>query len=512
MRVGTFGHTDKIDECEKRGMDMSDQRTKWQQQKIVPTLAENVNKLNRMLAVDQNFDVVHRDFMFAGRPFSMYFVDGFVKDDIMNRIITYLNKLKPNELDDDTIQTMLETHLGYIEVDTTDNLGDVVNQVLAGPLALLMDGAEKAIIIDVRTYPVRNPEEPDIERVVRGARDGFTETIVFNTALTRRRLRDPSLRMEYMQVGKRSKTDIALSYMEDVANPDTVRLLREKIEAIDVDGLPMAEKSLEEFVFGNNWNPYPLVRYTERPDVAAVHLLEGHILIYVDTSPSVMIAPSTLFHHVQHAEEYRQKPVVGAYLRWVRFLAMALSVILLPLWYLFATHPEHLPEALSFIGIDDPSGVPLFVQFILAELGADILRMASIHTPSPLASALGLVSAILIGQVAVEVGLFVNEVLLYLAIAVIGTFATPSYELGLANKFVRLFLLLTSWAFGWIGFVAGIVLWFALLWRTRSLDVPYLWPFVPFNKKAFWDVLVRSPIPVKHNRPSILSPEDPDRE
>lgn len=490
---------------------MRDQRTEWQQLKISPTLADNVEKLNHMLAVEKSFDVTHRKFTFGERAFSMYFIDGFVKDEIMNRIITHLSNLKPEQLEHDTVKKVLETHLSYIEISTANHLGDIVNQVLAGPLALLMDGADQAIMIDARTYPVRSPDEPDIERVVRGARDGFTETIIFNTALTRRRLRDPSLRMEYMQVGKRSRTDIALAYMEDVANPDIIRDLREKIDAIDVDGLPMAEKSLEEFVFGKNWNPYPLVRYTERPDVAAVHLLEGHVLIYVDTSPSVMIAPSTLFHHVQHAEEYRQKPVVGAYLRWVRFFAMIWSVILLPLWYLFASHPELLPDSLSFIGIDDPTAIPLIVQFFLAEIGADVLRMASIHTPSPLATALGLVSAILIGQVAVEVGLFVNEVILYLAIAVIGTFATPSYELGLANKLVRLFLLLTAWAFGWIGLVIGLGLWFLLLFKTRSLGVSYLWPLIPFNRKALWEVIVRSPIPVRHKRPSALSPEDPDR-
>lgn len=490
---------------------MTDQRTQWAQQAIVPELTANVEKLDRMLGVDQNFDVTRRDFEFGERSFVMYFIDGFVKDEVMNRIITQLSKMRPDQLDDDAIRTVLMTYLSYIEVDTVEFLGEVVHHVLAGPLVLLLDGADKAIVIDARTYPARQPDEPDIERVVRGARDGFTETLIFNTALTRRRLRDASLRMEHMQVGERSRTDIALAYMEDVANPDLVRVLREKIKAIEIDGLPMAEKSLEEFVFGRNWNPFPLVRYTERPDVAAVHLLEGHVLIYVDTSPSVMIAPTTLFHHVQHAEEYRQKPIVGAYLRWVRFLAMWLSVFLLPLWYLLAIRPELLPPSLSFIGIDEPSSIPLIVQFLLAELGADVLRMASIHTPSPLATALGLVAAIIIGQVAVEVGLFVNEVILYLAIAVIGTFATPSYELGLANKFIRLLLLLSAWAFGWMGFVVGLGVWIALLARTRSLGVPYLWPLIPFHRKAFWDVLIRSPIPVKHNRPRALAPEDPDR-
>src|SRR5690606_7518880 len=215
-------------------------------------------------------------------------------------------------------------------------IDDVVTAVLTSPVTLLVDGEEEAILIDARTYPGRQHEEPDVERVVRGSRDGFVETLIFNTALTRRRLRDPSLRMEYMQVGARSKTDICIAYLEDVADPELVETIRNTLSRIQVDGLTMAETGLEALLFRRHWNPYPLVRFTERPDVAAVHLLEGHVLIYVDTSPSVMITPTTFFHHVQHAEEYRQKPGVGAFLRWVRFLGIGVSLFLVPLWYLFA--------------------------------------------------------------------------------------------------------------------------------------------------------------------------------
>src|SRR5690606_28264481 len=177
----------------------------------------------------------------------------------------------------------------------------------------------------------------------------------------------------------------------------------------DTDGLPMAEKSIEEYISGRHWNPYPMVRYTERPDTAATHLYEGHVCIIVDGSPSDIITPTTFWHHLQHAEEYRNKPLVGAYLRFVRFLAAWASIFLLPLWYLFAIEPQLLPDALSYIGPNDTGELPLVVQFLMIELGLDILRMAAIHTPSALATALGLVAALMIGQVAVEVGLFINE-------------------------------------------------------------------------------------------------------
>lgn len=483
----------------------------WKEQKVDKRLDANTEVLDTVLGVEKSFDVVKRDLSYAGRRFALYFVDGFAKDDIINRVMEHLALLEREDLLPDPIKHLMETHIGYLEVETTEKLDDIVTAVLSGPVALLVDGTTEAILIDARTYPARNPEEPDMERVVRGSRDGFVETLIFNTALTRRRLRDPSLRMEYRTVGKRSKTDICISYLEDVADPELVERMRTAIQKVETDGLPMAEKSLEEFLFGRYWNPYPMVRYTERPDVAAVHLMEGHVLVYVDTSPSVMITPTTFFHHMQHAEEYRQKPVVGATLRWVRFVAVLASLFLLPLWYLAAVQPDWLPEALHFIGPKDPGKIPLLLQLLIGEVGVEVLRMASIHTPNPLATALGLIAAILLGEMAVNVGLFNPEVILYLAVAVIGTYATPSYEMGLANNLTRVaLLLLTAWLKVW-GLIIGVLIWFTMLALTRSLQTPYLWPLLPLNPKALWDVLVRSPIPVKTKRPRILSPGDPDR-
>ncbi|MBA4494594.1 spore germination protein [Paenactinomyces guangxiensis] len=492
-------------------MNQSENQPTWKNEPLDSSLKKNVELLNRVLGVGESFDVICRQLHYAGKDFALYFVDGFVKDDVLNRIMDHLSGLEKGKLALHPIRQLLKTEIAYIEVETVDRVEKIVDSVLSGPVVLLIDGETQALSIDARTYPARNPDEPDTERVVRGSRDGFVETIVMNTALTRRRLRDPSLRMEYLQAGKRSKTDVCLAYIKDIADPDLVRTLREKIKKVDIDGLPMAEKSLEEFLFKRYWNPYPMVRYTERPDVAAVHLLEGHVLIYVDTSPSVMITPITFFHHVQHAEEYRQQPIVGAFLRWTRFIAMFSSLFLLPLWYLAAADPQLLPKSLQFFGPETKAHLPLFLQILIAEIGVEILRMASIHTPSPLATAMGLIAAILLGETAVKVGLFTSEIILYVAIAVIGTFATPSYEMGLANKIVRLILLFVTAAFHLPGLIIGTLFWIVYLARIQVLNTPYLWPVIPFNGKAFLDVLVRSPIPIKTKRPRILSPEDPDR-
>jgi len=383
---------------------------------------------------------------------------------------------------------------------------------LSGLIVILLEGETSGFIVDVRSYPGRQPQEPDTEKVVRGARDGYVENIIVNTALTRRRIRDERLRFEIIQVGERSKTDVCIAYIKDVADPGLVELVKKEIQQIKIDGLTMGDKTIEEFLVKQGYNPYPLVRYTERPDVAATHLLEGHVIIMVDTSPSVIITPTTFFHHVQHAEEYRQNPAVGTFVRWVRFLGILASLFLLPLWVLFVLDPSLLPEKLSYIGPNKHTNIPVIVQIFIADFGIEFLRMAAIHTPTPLSTAMGLIAAVLIGQIAIDVGLFVPEVILYVAVAAIGSFATPSYELSIANKIARLALALAVAVFKVPGLVIGTTVYLIWLVRIRSLNTPYLWPFIPFDPAAFLQILVRRSVAGTTVRPSIVHPQNQQKQ
>ncbi|MDW7674286.1 MAG: spore germination protein [Bacillota bacterium] len=481
--------------------------------KVSKKLKENIEIIKEQLDIDSNFDVMVREIKVGGKDAAIFFMDGFAKDFIMLKILEVLMHLPKEEVLPNTIQKLMQKHIGYLEVETVETVNDAIDQVLAGPLALLIDGQDEIIVLDVREYPARGPEEPDLEKVVRGSRDGFVETLVFNTALIRRRIRDPQLRMEIMQVGTRSKNDICISYIKDIANPELVQQIKDLINEIEIDGLPMAEKSVEELITpGSYWNPMPKVRYTERPDVAAVHLLEGHVLVIVDNSPSVIILPSTYWHHLQHVEEYRQSPTVGVYLRWIRFVAIFASIFVLPLWLLVSLQPSLLPQWLNFIGPEEVGKVPLLGQFLLAEISIDFMRMAAIHTPAPLATSLGLIAAILIGQVAIDIGLFIPEVLLYAAIAAVGTFSTPSYELSNANRLIRLFLLVAVGLFQLPGFIGAMIISLGLVVFTKSFGVPYLWPLIPLNLAALKGVLVRSPVPIQNVRPSMLKPQDKIRQ
>ncbi|MED1468112.1 spore germination protein [Bacillus salipaludis] len=464
--------------------------------------------MKQRVGLGVTFDLGVRKLSILKKEVQIYYINGLTDSMAIIQLIKELVEINDHEKLSTNIFKIIENRLLNHSVEKTKLLDEVVTQVLSGLIGIVVEGEDTAFVIDVRSYPGRSPQEPDTEKVVRGARDGYVENIVLNTGLTRRRIRDERLRFEMHKVGVRSKTDVAICYLQDVADPDLLNILRKEINSINVDGIPMADKTIEEFILKQGWNPYPKVRYTERADVAAAHILEGHVVIFVDTSPSVIITPTTFFHHVQHAEEFRESPAMGTFVRWTRFLGVLTSIFLLPLWLLVVLEPSLLPEKLAFIGPNDQTNIPVIIQIFLADFGIEFLRIAAIHTPTPLSTAMGLIAAALIGQIAISVGLFVPEVILYVAVAGIGTFTTPSYELSIANKIARLSLLLMVAFFHTPGFIIGSTLLFLFLVKMRAFNTPYFWPFLPFEPKGFLHIIIRRAIPGSLLRPSIVHPRN----
>ncbi|MEC0245688.1 spore germination protein [Paenibacillus chitinolyticus] len=476
------------------------------------SMQEVKDMLEERSGLGTSFDLVLREMVFGSIRVGFYYVNGLAKDQVLTMVLDRLSYADHAAMENNPAESLKEYLIPHIQVSPYQTMKEVIGQVMTGATGVFIEGEKTALVVDAKNFPVRSTEEPDLERVVRGSRDGFVETLMTNVALVRRRVRDPKLRVEIMQVGKRTSTDICIGYIDDIANPKLVEAIRDKVKNVDLDGIPLAEKQLEEAIVAKGWNPYPLVRYTERPDVASAHLLEGHVILMSDTSPSVMIMPSTFFHHLQHAEEYRQLPIIGSYLRWVRFLGILASLFLLPLWYLMVLEPGLKPTGLEFIGPQNPGKIPVLIQFLLAELGIDLMRMASVHTPTPLSVAMGLVAAILIGDIAVKTGLFTNEIIFYISIATIGMFATPSYELSLANRIVRLILLFSVALFKVPGFVIATTVWLAFLSLQRSHTAPYMWPFLPFNAMGLLNILFRLPVLKHKTRLSITRSKDGTRQ
>jgi stage V sporulation protein AF len=477
--------------------------------KISKKLSENLLIIKDRVDGPKTFDFINRDFKIGHKDVSLIFIDGLTNGDLINRIMEHLMETQSDELSVDAIKKLLESRLTIHEVAIVDNIDDLMNEVLAGPQALLIEGEDKAIIIDARTWMSRGPEEPELEKVTRGPGDGFIETMLFNLQMIRRRIRDPKLRAEALRAGKRSQNDIAVVYIEDIADPELVEEVKNKIEDIDVDGLPLADRTVQDFLTGDTINPLPKIRYSSRPDIVSAHLFEGKICILVDNSPTALILPATFFDHTQTLEDYRQSTVTGTYLSLLRFFAIFLSLVLPPLWLTLAYGPDWLPKGLEFIGAEELGKVPIGIQFILATLGIDLVRMASIQTPSSLATSLGLIGALMLGEFAVKVGVFSPETILYMAIGGISNFVIPGYELALTIKLLRLFLIISVIYFRVPGLIIGLMLIFLLFAFSNSFGIPYLWPLIPFNWQALKTYIFRQSIlTLRKRRPNIRHVKD----
>ena len=459
-------------------------------------ITENEAVLQEKLPIQKSFDIISRHILIGGRDALYVSIDGLSKDDTILRIFQTIQGAEPCE-DLSSLQHFLQSQIGYLESEITDDWDLAVRMILSGELLLLIDGFDSGILLDTRTYPSRSPEEPDLEKVTRGARDGLVETIVFNTALIRRRIRDPQLIYEIFTVGNSSKTDVVVGYMDSLADPDLLAHLRDALKKLDTDALLMGEKTLEELLIQKRWyNPFPQAKFTERPDVAAAHLLEGHVIVLVDNSPSAMLFPATLFHFTQHSEDYYQNPLVGTYTRWIRFIAMLSCLFFAPAWLCIAqTDPALLPHWLLFLVPQEADALPLFVQLLLIELGMEILRMASIHTPSGLSTAMGIIGGLLLGQFAIDIHIMHPESVLFMAFTDLATYAVPSIEFGLALRIYRVFFLILVGIAGWWGLLAGVLVLGIVLFTTHSFSgLRYTWPLIPFDGRALGNVLIRKPI------------------
>jgi len=327
--------------------------------KMSASLSENMNYLNQRLCVDTNFDIVYRVIRIGGREACIYFIDGFCKDELMQKMLQYFMDLTEEEMPANAHE-MSKANLPYVEVDLQDNWEQIIYFVMSGVFALFIDGYDRCLLIDSRTYPSRSVEEPEKDKVLRGSKDGFVETIVFNTALIRRRIRSTQLRMEMLHAGNSSKTDIVLCYMEERVDHAFLSLIKERIKHIEVDALTMNQESLAECLYQRKWyNPFPKFKFTERPDTASAQILEGDIVILVDNSPSAMIAPTSIFDVVEEADDYYFPPITGTYLRLSRFIIAILTYILTPTFLLFMQHPEWIPAGFEFIQVKDVINVPL---------------------------------------------------------------------------------------------------------------------------------------------------------
>ena len=455
---------------------------------------QNARQLDALLGAGRCYDVISRDLYAGERRCRVYTIDGYGDDAVIERVLAHLLSLRSTAAAG-TMQEFIDRYVSFGETDAERDVEQAVTAVFLGKTLLLAEGYDACALLDAKQYPARGVDEPASGKVLRGAHDGFIETLVVNTALLRRRIRDPRLTLEGRQISEKSRADVVLCYLEHKVDRDLLEEVRRKLDAIDVRSVSMGQESIAEAMMKPQWwNPFPNVRYTERPDVATACVMEGSILLLVDNSPAAMILPTNFFDFVQEANDFCFPPLIGSYLRVLRCVVFLLTLFITPVWYALVKTAA-TEGFLHFLAIAEDYEVPLLLQLLFAEFIVDLIKLTSLNTPPVFSNSFSMIGALVLGDFAVQAHWLVPEVLAYMAFVAIANFAQPSYELGYAFKLLRLMLLLLVGALDWLGLVLGTAVILALLVTNKPIaGRGYLYPLIPFNGRALRELLVRHPI------------------
>lgn len=473
------------------------------------SLRENLEELKAIFR-DCSDLVAHDVAPRQGPAGCVLYIDGLVEKNLVDRDI--LQPLVRGEaLRDLELVAAGLTTMG--EVRLLGTLGEVVERILGGEAALLLDGAPYALGYGVRGWQSRSVEEPVTESTIRGPREGFVETLRFNTALLRRKIKSPALKMVARKVGRITQTDVAVAYIQGLANPEIVREVLRRLDRIDIEGA-LEGGYLEEFIEDSPFSPFPQVQNTERPDTAAAHLLEGRIVILVDGTPFALVVPVVFAQFMQASEDYYERFLIGSAIRTLRYLFMFVALLLPSLYVAIITfHQEMLPTALLLSVAAAREGVPFpaLVEALLMEIAFEILREAGIRLPRPVGQAVSIVGALVIGESAVRAGLVSAPMVIIVSITGIASFAIPRYNAGIAIRMLRFPLMLLAGSLGMFGIVAGLAAILLHLCSLRSFGIPYLAPVAPLNWVGMKDVILRAPHWWMTQRPRLTGHANPLR-
>lgn len=473
---------------------------------LTKDVKENVELLRAQLGVCD--DLVIRHFRIGssdqGRTAVLLYIDGMVKkEDISEFVVKYLTT---------TVAERLEPAIHQLE--TTNRLRKVIRTVLSGDTLMLIQGASKAYIISTRGWEKRGVEEPRTESVVRGPRDGFNETLAVNTALIRARLKSHKLNNRHLVVGKRTRTDVSVMYLDGVADPGIVKEVITRIQNISIDGV-LESGYIEQMIQDRKWSPFPQLQNTERPDKAVANLLEGKVVIVVDGTPFVLIAPAIFTQFYQSPEDYYERFYISTLVRLIRAISLFIALLLPSLYIAFSSfHPEMIPSRLVIAMAAGRSTVPFpaIIEALIMETAIEILREASVRLPGPIGPTIGIVGALVIGEAAVTAGLVSPIMVIIVALTTIGSFASPSYSSSIAIRMLRFPLMLLASMFGLYGIMLFLILIIIHLSSLKSFGVPYMTPLSPLKVREMRDWVLRAPFRWMKSRPEMFHVEDITRQ
>ncbi|MBQ4037622.1 MAG: spore germination protein [Clostridia bacterium] len=455
-------------------------------------------RINRCLNVDGAFDYKLRPVVIGGKRGILCYLVGYTDALATERCLSALLRITEEEMASlSSMEELLERYLPLASAEVCPTAERAAGEILRGSMSLVLEGFEQILLADVRLFPVRSPNEPEKDRTLRGPHTGLGESMVSSLVQIRRHLRTGDMRTERYLVGKKYPNEVCLLSLEGRADKALLERIRDRLRNAKVAGLAMTQESLANLLFPMKglrlFNPFPRVRYTERPDVIAAALMEGKVVLLCDNSPSALLLPETVYDFFEQTDDYYFPPLTASYLRCVRFLVFLTSIYLIPIWLLAVRNAARLPSSLSALLADGDYTVPLFLQFLIIEFAIDGLKMASLNTPSTLAGSFSVIGGLLLGEYAVKSGWFLPQTILYSAFTSIANFIPTNYELSYSFKFMRISLILLVEFFGNIGLVAGTVLWLLILASTRTVaEKGYLYPFLPFHPKGIKKIFFRS--------------------
>lgn len=399
----------------------------------------------------------------------------------------------------------LEQILSISNMNIVQTITEVIDQVSLGNPVILVDQQKVGFSLGLAKWEKRAIEEPTAENVIRGPREGFIESIGVNMALLRRKIRSPKFKTKQMEVGRLTKTNLIVAYIEGVADQTLITEVENRIKRIDIDGV-LESGYIEDFIEDNPYSPFPQVLNTERTDVVTSYLLEGHVAILTDGTPFALVVPTTFYSLMQAAEDYYQRPMLSTIIRWLRFLFIVISLLLPSLYVAVLTyHHEMIPTSLliSMAASREPIPFPALIEALSMEIMFEILREAGIRLPKQIGAAVSIVGALVIGQAAVEAGIVSAPMVMVVALTGIASFAIPRYNAGLALRMLRFPMLLMAGFLGLLGIMLGVIVIVIHLCTLRSFGVPYLSPIAPMKKSEMKDVFLRLPKWAQDVRPHL---------
>lgn len=481
-------------------------------------LEELIDSMNRIFGGNDDFGI-RRFHVFGHYEAVMFYYSTMIDQAMLNGDILKSFMYVPPHLEEKSIElsrlkeVLLKDSIFHSQVATHGRFAKLVEAVLRGQTVVAIEGLDEAFVIGTRNIEQRAIDQPATEQVIRGPREGFIEMLSTNIALLRYRLQTPDLRLNTMEIGRRTKSKVAICYMEGITNPDLLKEVKKRLSNIDIDAI-LDSGYLEQFIEDNHLSPFPQVQYTERPDKVAANLLEGRVAILVDGSPLALVVPTVFSQFYQTVEDYTERFLLMSAVRLARLVALVFSLVFPSLYVaIISFNPELIPTEFAVAVAGGRAGVPFpaIIEVLVIEISMEVLREATIRLPQQVGGALSIVGVLVIGQAAVAAGFASPITVVIIALTTIGSFATPAYNAALALRLLRFPLIILAGIFGLYGVMIGLILIANHLISLKSFGVPYLSPLVPGNFQGMKDLLVRGPLWWMNKRPSFLYPLDTTR-